>query len=136
MDPSVLKLIIDEFNQRFDEMEARWDPCFSPLPAKDPQVAVEELRIGTITSTPSVPYAPIGSTTTASTDEPSPCPVAVRTNSATADDSVLSFMTAHASSLSGEEFEFGTGNDSDLLRNRPFGLAFAPSQSSTPVLAF
>jgi hypothetical protein len=136
MDPSVLKLIIDEFNRRFDEMEARWDPCFSPPPTKEPRVAVKELRVATTTSTPSVASAPISSTTTTSTDEPSPCPAAVRANSTTADDSVLSFMTAHASNLPGEEFESGMGNDSDLLRNRPFGLAFAPSQSSTPVLAF
>ena len=35
MDPSQLKLILDEFNRRFDEMEARWDRRFSPPPTKE-----------------------------------------------------------------------------------------------------
>jgi hypothetical protein len=78
MDPSILKLIIDEFNQRFDEMEARWDLCFSPPPTKEPRVAVEELRVGTTTSTPSVASAPSAAPPPPPPTSLAPCPAAVR----------------------------------------------------------
>jgi hypothetical protein len=83
MDPSQLQIILDHFNRKFDEMEARWDRRFSP-PLTTPRDAVEELRVGTTTSAPSVASAPICNTTTASTDKPSSDPAAARANSSVA----------------------------------------------------
>ncbi|CAD6270105.1 unnamed protein product [Miscanthus lutarioriparius] len=106
-------------------MEARLDRRFSPPPTTELRDAVEEIRVGATTSAPSVASAPICSTTIASTDEPSPDTTVARANSADTADSVLSFRTARASNLPGEEFESGKGDDSDLLRNRPVGARWA-----------
>jgi hypothetical protein len=81
MDPSVLKLICDAFNRRFDELEARLDRRFSPSPATEPRDAVEEIRVGATTPEPSVASAPICSTTTVSIDEHSLDPAAARAKS-------------------------------------------------------
>jgi hypothetical protein len=89
MDPAALKLILDEFNRRFDEMEARLDRRFSPPLATEPQDA------------PSVASALICSTATASTDEPNLDPPLASANSGAADDSV--FVTSCTSNLTGEE---------------------------------
>jgi hypothetical protein len=42
MDPAALKLILDAFNRRFDEMEARLDRRFSPPPMTEPRDAGED----------------------------------------------------------------------------------------------
>jgi hypothetical protein len=36
MDLAALKLILDAFNRRFDQMEARFDRRFSPPPMTEP----------------------------------------------------------------------------------------------------
>jgi hypothetical protein len=55
----------------------------------------------------------------ASTDKPSSDAAVARANSADADDSVFSFMTARASILMGEALKSGKGGDSDLQGNHP-----------------
>jgi hypothetical protein len=123
MDSAALKLFLDEFNRRFDEWESRWDRRFSPRPATEPQDA------------PSIASALIGSSTTASTDEPSLVPTLGRANSRVADNSM--FVTTYSADSIHQIHELEKAGDAAVEDDAAFGslVAMASKPPPTPIAA-
>jgi hypothetical protein len=123
MDPAALKLFLDEFNRRFDEWESRWDRRFSPRPATEPQDA------------PSIASALIGSSTTASTDEPSLVPTLGCANSGVADNSM--FVTTSSADSIHRIHELEKAGDATVEDDAAFGslVAMASKPPPTPIAA-